>query len=104
MCEPTIVTAFYNIRKMENNSLCKSRSEDEYLNLANQFILQLPYNLIIFIDDSEDSNKIYDFIQMNRPFKEKTFICRESFFKTYFFSYLNKITELRETFIIKNRN
>ena len=55
MIEPTIVTSFYNIRKMENNPLCKSRSEETYLELANQFILKLPYNLIIFIDDSEDA-------------------------------------------------
>ena len=47
--EPTIVTSFYNIRKMENNPLCESRGEDTYLDLANHFILQLPYNLIIFI-------------------------------------------------------
>jgi hypothetical protein len=104
--EPTIVTSFYNIRKMENNPLCESRGEDTYLDLANHFILQLPYNLIIFIDDSEDANKIHDFILKNRnvDYKNKTFIYRESFFKTYFFSYLDKITLLRESFIIQNRN
>jgi hypothetical protein len=104
MAEPTIVTSFYKIRKMENNPLCKSRSEEEYLNLGSQFILQLPYNLIIFIDDTEDSDAIYDFIKKNRPYEDKTYICRESFQKTYFFSYLDKITELRESFIIQNRN
>lgn len=104
MWEPTIVTAFYNIRKMENNALCKSRGEEEYLELANQFILKLPYNLIIFIDDSEDSNNIFEYIQKNRSNKNKTYIYRESFFKTYFYSYFGKISELREKFIIQNRN
>ena len=104
MIEPTIVTSFYNIRKMENNPLCKSRSEETYLELANQFILKLPYNLIIFIDDSEDATQICEFIEKNRPYKDKTYIYKESFRNTYFFSYVDRIAELRETFMIHNRN
>jgi hypothetical protein len=102
--EPTIVTSFYNIRKMENNPHCESRGEDTYLQLANRFILQLPYPLVIFIDDTEDADPLYEYIQKHRPYPEKTFIYRESFQKTYFFSYVDRIAELRESYIIQNRN
>jgi hypothetical protein len=102
--EPTIVTSFYNIRKMENNPLCFSRSVDDYLNLAKQFILQLPYPLIIFIDDTFDVETMCDFIEKNRKYKNKTYIYKLAFKDTYFFSYLDRITELREKFMIYNRN
>ena len=64
----------------------------------------MPYNLIIFIDDSEDATQICEFIEKNRPYKDKTYIYKESFRNTYFFSYVDRIAELRETFMIHNRN
>lgn len=106
MFEPTIVTAFYDIRKLEDNNSLSIRNKNNYLDLANQFILQLPYNLVIFIEDSEDieTNIIYDFIQKNRNvnYKNKTFIYKESFKNTFFFTHLNVINNLWKKFIIHN--
>jgi len=103
----TIVTAFYNIRKME--SLVEHynvRKEFEYLNYANDFILKLPYNLVIYIDDDASSDDIFNYIQEKRfpQYKNQTNIIRQSFQKTFYFSYLERITKLIEQYIILNRN
>ena len=104
ICEPTIVTTYYNIRKMENNSLDNVKTDSNYLELANQFILQLPYNLIIFIDDNEEYEYIYSFIIEKRLYKEKTFIYKESFKETFFYKDINKINDLSKKYMIYNRN
>ena len=99
----TMVTAFYNIRKMEQDPLyTTTRGLTEYLNLANNFILKVQCPLIIFIDNECDVDLIINFIKTNRT--QKTFIYLLPFKYTYFFPYLKRITELRESFIIKNRN
>ena len=42
--DPTVVTAFYNIRKMENDpEYTLRRNIDEYLDFAKLFILQIKY-------------------------------------------------------------
>jgi hypothetical protein len=103
----TIVTAFYNIRKLENSiDQYNGRKEFEYLNYANDFILKLPYNLVIYIDDDASADGIFNYIQEKRfpQYKNQTNIIRQSFQKTYYFSYLERITQLREEYIILNRN
>ena len=98
---PTIVTMFYNIREKENNKYKSefNRSIDTYFELAKNFILQLPYNLIIFTDDE----KCINFIEKERThFKEKTYIYNESFEQTYFYKYIDKLNELQSKFKILN--
>lgn len=104
ICEPTIVTTYYNIRKMENNSLNDVKKDSDYLDLADQFILKLPYNLIIFIDDNEDYDYICEFINQKRLYKEKTFICKESFSKTFFYKDIDIISDLSNKYNIHNKN
>jgi len=102
MNEPTIVTAFYNIRELEQNNSPDNRGIDEYLELSKKFILQLPYPLVIYIDTTESSDKIYDFIQNNRPYKNKTQIIREPFENTYFYKDIDRIRELQQIYPIYN--
>ena len=47
---PTIITMFYNIRKIENIESESVKNVNHYYNLASEFILLLPYPIIIFID------------------------------------------------------
>ena len=62
MNEPTIVTAFYNIRELEQNNSPNNRAIHEYLELSKKFILRLPYSLVIYIDTTTSSHEIYEFI------------------------------------------
>jgi hypothetical protein len=101
MTEPTIVSAFYNIRELEENHV-PNRKLDEFLELAKNFILQLPYPLVIYIDTSSSADTIYDFIQTHRAYPEKTIIIRESFKDTYFYKDIERIPELQKTYIIHN--
>jgi hypothetical protein len=102
MNEPTIVTAFYNIRELEQNNSPDNRGIEEYLELSKKFILQLPYPLVIYIDTTESSDKIYDFIQTNRPYKNKTQIIREPFENTYFYKDIDRLRELQQIYPIYN--
>jgi hypothetical protein len=102
MNEPTIITAFYNIRELEQNDSPNNRGIDEYLELAKKFILQLPYPLVIYIDTTESSDKIYEFIQTNRHYKNKTQIVREPFENTYFYKDIDRIRELQQIYPIYN--
>jgi len=101
MTEPTIVTAFYDIRKMENNSY----KTYDFFSLANEFILTLPYPLIVFIDTNALDH--YSHIINKRSsfnLQEKTCIIFESFEKTFFYQYLNTIEKLKKKYIIHNIN
>jgi hypothetical protein len=100
---PTIVSAFYDIRKRDNININCSRKKNTYLELANEFILKLPYPLLIFTDEEDIMQYIlqkrneYDLIQI-------THVVMLPFENTYFYSYLDKITELRTKFTILNGN
>lgn len=101
MSEHTIVTAFYNISDLEENHVSNRKIED-FLELAKQFILQLPYPLVIYIDNTPSSDFIYDFIEKNRPYKDKTVVIRQSFKDTYFYKDIDRIAELQKTYDIYN--
>jgi mannosyltransferase OCH1-like enzyme len=99
----TIVTMFYKIREKENN---KSESKlnhsvKRYVELAKQFILKLPYNLIIFTDDEEIINLVNEERKNNY---EKTFVINKPFEDTYYYKHLGKLEELQKTFTILNGN
>lgn len=98
---PTIVTAFYNIRALENGSPQDNRQMDQYLSIAEQFMMTLPYPLMIFIDP--DDHILYEFITEKRQkYASQTFICQERMCNTYFYKDLHRIIELQQTYPIYN--
>jgi hypothetical protein len=104
---PTIVTAIYNIRQMEGSSHEHTMQLNKYIELASQFILTLPYPLVIFIDDSltPDAQELEKtIIEKRQPFPGKTHIYKELFANTYFYKDINKLIELEDTFNIVNIN
>jgi hypothetical protein len=112
---PTIVTAFYNIRKMERElepelyGEYKGRKPDTFLELASDFLLKLPYPLVLFVDDNEDGSYVQNFVSSKRNIlleqnnsHKNLYVYREDFKKTHFYSYLDKLTELQKKFHIIN--
>lgn len=99
----TIVTSFYDIRAMEKSRPEDNRQIDQYMQLAQQFILQLPYPLLIFIDVDASADRIYDLIKNTREqYADKTHIIREPFSNTYFYKDLDKIRDLQQIYPIHN--
>lgn len=97
----TIVTMFYKIRDKEPNpnGTKFSRSVDKYIELSKQFIMKLPYNLIVFTDDDE----IINFINEERQqYANKTYIINKPFENTYYYKYLDRLKELQKIFTIIN--
>lgn len=101
---PTIVTMIYDIRAKENNTTnCGlNHNMDKYLNSAKQFILTLPYPLVIFTD--ADDNIIEQINNERINFKEKTYIYKKPFEETYFFKDKDILPELQTKFTILNGN
>jgi hypothetical protein len=100
---PTIVTMIYDIRKMENREGDNNRKASGYIELAKNFILKLPYPLVIFIDP--DENEIYDSIYTERKahnLLELTYIYKLDFKETYFYKDLSRLEELQKIFFIRN--
>ena len=98
---PTIVTSFYNIRALENGSPKDNRQMDQYLSIAEQFMMTLPYPLMIFIDP--DDHILYEFItQKRQKYANHTFICQERLSDTYFYKDLDRIRELQQQYPIYN--
>lgn len=101
---PTIVTMIYDIRKMENKSEDdNNRKLNSYIELAKNFILKLPYPLVVFIDNNEKD--IYDTIYKIRSSNNilhLTYIYQLDFKETYFYKDLSKIEELQQKFCIRN--
>lgn len=102
---PTIVTMFYDVRKLENSNINDNRQKDKYLDLSKQFILKLPYPLIIFVDenkDGEDKELINIIYSEREKYLDKTEIIKINLEKTYFYKYINQIKDLQQKFIIHN--
>jgi len=106
---PTIVTMLYDIRSMETTSLekteeLKNRQLTNYIDLSKQFLLNLPFPIIIFIDDNQDIYKdIYNF-RKNLNLLDKTYIFMNPFKETYYYKDLEKLHELQKKFKIHNIN
>jgi hypothetical protein len=100
---PTIVTMIYDIRKMENNTNINNRNISGYIELANQFMLKLPYPIIFFIneDDTETYNIIYN-IRNKLNLSHLTHIYKLDLQYTYFYKDLKRLEELQKQFIIHN--
>jgi len=98
---PTIVTAFYNIRALENGSPKDNRQMDQYLSIAEQFIMTLPYPIMFFIDP--DDAILYEFItEKRKKYTNKTFIYQERMSDTYFYKDVERIRELQQEYPIYN--
>lgn len=99
---PTIVTMFYDIRKLENIDVNANRQKNKYFDLAKQFILKLPYPLIIFTD-ADASEELTNVIYYEREkYLDKTEIIKIDLKDTYFYKYLKQIEELQTKFTIYN--
>ena len=99
---PTIVTMFYDIRKKENSNPQDNRQFNKYIELANNFILKLPYPLIIFVDDS-DNDELIKFISSSRAkYVKNTHIYKIKFEETYYYKYLDTLHILQNKFTILN--
>jgi len=106
---PTIVTMFYNIRKIEKsntnntNNTNNNKQKPKYIELAQQFILKLHYPIIFFIDDEDTEvyETIYNARKLDKLFK-LTNIIKINLKNTYFYKDLTKIKELQLKFCIHN--
>jgi mannosyltransferase OCH1-like enzyme len=99
----TIVTMFYKIREKENNTSDSklNHSVNRYIEIAKQFILKLPYNLIIFTDDEEIINVINE---ERQKYANMTVIINKPFENTYYYRHLDRIQQLQKEFKILNGN
>jgi hypothetical protein len=98
---PTIVTMFYDIREKETNNVSSIKKFNTYFELAKQFILKLPYNLIVFTDDD---NCIELVSNERKLLQNKTYICKKKLEDTYYFKHFNKLLELQQKYSIINGN
>lgn len=100
---PTIVTMMYDIRKIENCSNERNRKLESYIDYAKQFLLRLPYPLVIFIspDDTFTRDAIIS-TRIEHDMLDKTFIYELDLKDTYFYKDLNRLEELQKTFTIYN--
>ena len=100
---PTIVTMIYDIRKLENDTIEHNRKVNNYIELAKNFLLKLPYPIVVFIDN--DEKEIYDALYKIRAdnfLLHLTYIYKLDFKETYFYKDLSKIEELQQKFCIRN--
>ena len=99
---PTIVTMLYDIRSMENNHIDRNRKLNSFIDFSKKFLLQLPFPIIFFIDDNEETyDAIYD-TRKELDLLDNTYIYICDFKTTYFYKYLSKLEELQKKFFIRN--
>ena len=91
---PVIISCFYDISTIDDNKNIY-KSEDIYFKNAENFILKLPYYLIIFIDDNINSQRIENRILKSRlDYLDKTIIIKKKICDTYYYSCVNKIQKI----------
>lgn len=95
--EPTIISMFYDIREKEDN-FESNRSFETCLHLAEQFILSLPYNLVVFTDN----DRVKACIMKKK--RDKVRIYDIPFESTYYYTYARQLEELQKNFHILNGN
>jgi hypothetical protein len=99
---PTIVTMLYDIRSMESFSIERNRKLESYIDFSKQFLMKLPFPIIFFIDENQETyNIIYNF-RKEINLSDKTFIYMYNFKNTYFYRHLSRIEELQKIFYIRN--
>lgn len=95
---PTLVSAIYNVRKIEGNSDSQNKNIDYYLNIGEK-IISFNYPMIIFTD-AELEPKISKMINGKDNIK---CVIRE-FSETYFMKDIERLRELQKTYHICNIN
>ena len=99
---PTIVTMLYDIRSMENNQVERNRKLDSYIDFSKKFLLILPYPILFFIDDNDETyNAIYN-SRKEQNLLDKTYIYKCDFKKTYFYKDFEVLQNLQKKFCILN--
>jgi len=101
----TIVTMFFNIRPQETNDRGTYKPTDSYFKLANEFILRLPYPLIIFMDAS--NTKLEELVvnaRQSHGLLKKTCIVKLAIQDTYFYKDIERINTLMKSFVLVNSN
>ena len=99
---PTIVTMFYDIRKLENIDPNANRQKNKYFELSKQFILKLPYPLMIFTD-ADASEELIDMIHSERgKYMDRTQIMKLDLKDTYFYKHLDQLGDLQKKYHIYN--
>lgn len=102
---PTIVSMFYNVRKMDNDISDWHRAENTYYKLANEFILKLPIPLVICMEpDNTILAQIVEETRRSRGLWHITYIHYEKFNDTYFYQYIPRLEQLRGKYVIYNGN
>jgi hypothetical protein len=99
---PTIVTMLYDIRSMENNQIERNRKLDSYIYFSKQFLLKLPFPVIFFIDDNEETYHAICEARKELNLLDKTYIFMKDFKTTYFYKYFSRLQELQAQFHIIN--
>jgi hypothetical protein len=102
---PTIITMFYDIRKMDGDQSDYHRKKDTFYSLAKQFILSL--NIPLFICVDPDNTEIIEMINKTRSqngLNSITYIHLERFEDTFFYRYMERIKEMQGKYHIYNGN
>jgi hypothetical protein len=101
--KPSIVTMFYDIRSMDGDISDYHRKRETFYSLAASFILKVNIPLIICID--KDNKELIELIINTRGKNGlDTYFHFEKFENTYFYKYINRITEMQTKYIIYNGN
>ena len=99
---PTIITMLYDIRSMENNQIERNRKLDSYIDFSKKFLLKLPFPIIFFIDENEETyNAIYN-SRKELNLLDKTYIYKCDFKTTYFYKDFSRLQNLQTQFNILN--
>jgi len=101
----TIVTMFFDVRGEHIKSNTSYKTKDSYLELAQHFILRLPYPLIIFVDVTDKT--LEEFVVNTRQshgLLNKTCIFKLAIQNSYFYKDLERINLLMKSSVITNSN
>lgn len=102
---PTIITMFYDIRKMDDDQSDYHRKREQFYTLAKQFILTL--NIPLFICVDPDNNELIELIKDTRcqnGLDSITYIHMERFEDTFFYRYMERIKDMQGKYHIHNGN
>ena len=102
---PTVVSMFYNVRRMDGDISDWHRAESTYYKLAEEYILKLPVPLVIYMEpDNTVLATLVENIRRANGLDHITHIRRERFEETHFAQYIPQLQQLRGKYIIYNGN
>lgn len=96
----TIVSMIYNIKKREEVvNIGGKRNINKYMELGKEFILKLPYNLVVYTDEE---SIMYDIYEERKELYNKTIVIYKPLEDTLYYKYVDKIKELQNKYKILN--